>query len=56
MVKVREWLGFYIWTNGERLKEIEQTLATVQNNLNDSSRSTDMSPRSDKPKKQTKME
>lgn len=56
MVKVREWLGFYIWTNGERLKEIEQTLTTVQNNLNDSSHSTDMSSDPKKLKKQKNIE
>ena len=27
MVKVREWLGLYMWTDAARLKEIELSLA-----------------------------
>ncbi|MEM9847953.1 MAG: hypothetical protein AAF847_08685 [Bacteroidota bacterium] len=27
MVKVREWLGLYMWTDTARLKEIESLLA-----------------------------
>ena len=27
MIKVREWLGLYMWTDAARLKEIESLLA-----------------------------
>ncbi|MEM9889009.1 MAG: hypothetical protein AAF849_24195 [Bacteroidota bacterium] len=31
MIKVREWMGLYMWTDAARLKEIEHSMANSKN-------------------------